>query len=213
MGTLFWQMNDCWPITSWSAVDYYKQPKAFYYALNDLYRSQAISVSETDSNYVLYAFSDSLKNFGAKLSVSLMNFKSEVLWQKNYPLIMTAAKVYKVKLFKRDLPAFDPKTTYLKVEIKGLGKNYASRIYLNEKAKNASLPQAHVKITSVDANTIEVSSDVFAADVYLSHEHSETVFSDNYFHLEAGQKKRIAVKTKEKKLDPSTIKLLVLNNL
>jgi beta-mannosidase len=213
MGTLFWQMNDCWPITSWSAVDYYKQPKAFYYALTDLYKSQALSVSETDSNYVVYAYSDSIKNFGAKLSVTLMNFRSEVLWQKNYPLMMNAAKVFKVKLFKKDLPAFDPKASYLKVELFSMGKKCASRIYLNSEAKNVSLPFANVKVVLVDATTIQVSSDVFAADVYLSHEHSETFFSDNFFHLEAGQKKRITVKTKDKKLSAASIKFLVLNNL
>lgn len=30
-GTLFWQLNDSWPVFSWSAVDYFKRPKALYY--------------------------------------------------------------------------------------------------------------------------------------------------------------------------------------
>lgn len=32
-GALVWQLNDCWPVTSWAIVDYYQRPKPAYYAL------------------------------------------------------------------------------------------------------------------------------------------------------------------------------------
>jgi beta-mannosidase len=37
MGTLFWQFNDCWPVTSWSVIDYYGNKKKGYYAVKQLY--------------------------------------------------------------------------------------------------------------------------------------------------------------------------------
>lgn len=37
MGTLLWQLNDCWPVTSWSIIDYYKKPKGGYYATKRAY--------------------------------------------------------------------------------------------------------------------------------------------------------------------------------
>lgn len=36
-GTLFWQLNDCWPVTSWSVLDYYLRPKAAWYSLKRLF--------------------------------------------------------------------------------------------------------------------------------------------------------------------------------
>lgn len=38
MGTLLWQLNDCWPVTSWSITDFSRQPKAAWYAVKEAYR-------------------------------------------------------------------------------------------------------------------------------------------------------------------------------
>ncbi|MCR4659890.1 MAG: hypothetical protein K5650_06300 [Bacteroidales bacterium] len=40
-GTLFWQLNDCWPVASWSAIDYYGNRKALYYRACDLFADKA----------------------------------------------------------------------------------------------------------------------------------------------------------------------------
>ena len=43
MGTLVWQLNDCWPAASWSVTDYYnRQPKAAWYAIREAYRDDII---------------------------------------------------------------------------------------------------------------------------------------------------------------------------
>lgn len=47
MGTLLWQLNDCWPITSWSITDYSRQPKASWYAVKEAYRDDILPVKDT----------------------------------------------------------------------------------------------------------------------------------------------------------------------
>ncbi|MFN3940327.1 MAG: glycoside hydrolase family 2 protein, partial [Chitinophagales bacterium] len=44
MGSLYWQMNDCWPVTSWSAIDYYGNRKALYYASKKTFAPLALSI-------------------------------------------------------------------------------------------------------------------------------------------------------------------------
>ena len=49
MGTLLWQLNDCWPVCSWSITDYLLQPKAGYFAVKEAYRDDKLP--ERDAVY------------------------------------------------------------------------------------------------------------------------------------------------------------------
>jgi beta-mannosidase len=42
MGTLLWQLNDCWPVASWAISDYSRQPKAAWYAVKEAYRDDVM---------------------------------------------------------------------------------------------------------------------------------------------------------------------------
>lgn len=47
MGTLLWQLNDCWPVASWSITDYSRKPKAAWYAVKEAYRNEMLTKKET----------------------------------------------------------------------------------------------------------------------------------------------------------------------
>ena len=46
-GALVWQMNDCWPCTSWSIVDYYLRPKLAYFAIKRELQPVTIGLKRT----------------------------------------------------------------------------------------------------------------------------------------------------------------------
>ena len=50
MGTLFWQLNDCWPVASWSSIDCYGNWKALHYRARDLY-SDTVDMNHWKSYY------------------------------------------------------------------------------------------------------------------------------------------------------------------
>jgi beta-mannosidase len=47
MGTLLWQLNDCWPVTSWSIIDFSKAPKAAWYAVKEGYRDDVLPIKDS----------------------------------------------------------------------------------------------------------------------------------------------------------------------
>ena len=53
MGTLYWQLNDCWPVASWSSIDYYGNWKALHYRAKTLY-SDDVNLKRWEMYYSTY---------------------------------------------------------------------------------------------------------------------------------------------------------------
>ena len=78
MGTLYWQLNDCWPVASWSSIDFYGNWKALHYRVQDLYADdvdlkkweQYYNVYPKDRQYPKPAFH--LSPFTSRLEVTLV---------------------------------------------------------------------------------------------------------------------------------------------
>ena len=51
MGTMYWQINDCWPVASWSSNDYYHKWKALHYAVKNAYEPILLTVKEVENHY------------------------------------------------------------------------------------------------------------------------------------------------------------------
>ena len=53
MGTLYWQLNDCWPVASWSSIDYYGNWKALHYRVKALYADN-VNLNKWEQYYSVY---------------------------------------------------------------------------------------------------------------------------------------------------------------
>src|SRR6478609_6091693 len=57
-GWIVWQLNDCWPVTSWAAVDSAERPKPLWYALRAAGAPRTVFLAERDGGVVLVATND-----------------------------------------------------------------------------------------------------------------------------------------------------------
>jgi len=78
MGSMFWQLNDCWPVVSWSSRDYYHKKKALLFALPSAYANVIISPVTENGHLKVYIVSDELKLHQAIMTVKLMDFEGNL---------------------------------------------------------------------------------------------------------------------------------------
>ncbi|MEK8179434.1 glycoside hydrolase family 2 protein [Flavobacterium buctense] len=191
MGTLFWQGNDCWPVTSWSSVDYYGRWKAFQYQAKRSFEDLLISIKENEVNYEIYLVSEASHSDKVRFEIELLDFYGKLVEKDEVEFDITADT--------RDLFVALPKENYSDNNLKELvlsvscilqnGKK-ANALYYFVKSKDLQLTKPKIQITKLDEQTYEIFSDVLAKNVFLSSE-EETFFSDNYFDILPGQKVEI----------------------
>jgi len=79
MGTILWQLNDCWPVVSWAAVDGYGRRKPLWYAMRDAYEPRLLTVQPSDSGLALAVVNDAADEWGGIATVQRRAFDGSVL--------------------------------------------------------------------------------------------------------------------------------------
>ncbi|BAP30706.1 beta-mannosidase [Chryseobacterium sp. StRB126] len=190
MGTLYWQLNDCWPVVSWSSIDYLGNWKAFHYQAKRSFEPMLISVAETNKTYEIYLISDLLKEIKADVKFELIDFEGKQLWKSNAIKELKADVSEKIfTINKTDWAKFDFSKAVLKISSDTEEEKVEKHFFL-AKPKDLKLSRPNITIKKISPTEIEVSTDVLAKDVYLI---GDAHFSDNFFDLLPGTSKRITL--------------------
>jgi beta-mannosidase len=202
MGTLYWQLNDAWPVTSWSSIDYYGNWKALQYKLKTLYAPVLLSLDQKD--YGVFVISDLMRDLKGDLKVKVADFKGNVLFEKSVLAQVPANGNEKLQIegLTECLAKADKTAVYVKFELVEKESLLAERYCYLAYPKDLKLPKAEPKLTVIEADGkyfLEVSTDAFAKDVQVSCIKGMGNFSDNFFDLEAGQTKKAVFTLKGKK--------------
>lgn len=186
MGTLYWQFNDCWPVTSWSSLDYYGNWKAFQYQAKRSFEELLLSVEEESNKYEVFLVNDSFEKQLGKLDLELLSFDGKSLWNTSKEITIeenSSTIIYEIP--KTEFEKFDLKNSVLYIRFNQVESNY-----FFVKPKDLNLQKPNIQIRFIDDFTVEISSDILAKDVFLSSE-NEVFFEDNYFDLFPNEKQVI----------------------
>lgn len=199
MGSLYWQLNDCWPVASWSSIDYYGRWKALHYFTKKFYSPILLSLREDGTDVEIHVTNDSLANVKARIEWKLRTNTSEVIQEGTVtPEIESlTAKQCESLSFGDILTGENKRNTYLECTlfIDDEQKSVTTMLFTKPKHFDFLNPELSLSVTeSNDTYTITVDSNVFAKYVELELTSADCKFSDNYFDLSAGNSRLIEVK-------------------
>ena len=78
MGSLYWQLNDCWPVASWSSIDYYGKWKALHYQTKKSFEESILSFHKNNNEIAIYFVTDKLHSEKYKYNFQLSDFSGKI---------------------------------------------------------------------------------------------------------------------------------------
>ena len=200
MGSLYWQLDDCWPVASWSSVDYFGRRKALQYYARRFYAPVLVSPHVEEGQVRLYVVSDQTEPLRAQLHVRLLGFDGRIISDITNPLEVAplTSKVYQTLPLAALLEGQDPARIFLHCELTAAGRTLSSNSLYFRPFKDLALkaPKVTTQIARTrNLTTVTLSTDGLARGVHLSAEGLEGSFTDNFVDLLPGRTVTVAFRS------------------
>jgi beta-mannosidase len=201
MGTLYWQLNDCWPVTSWSTLDANGKWKASHYAVRNAYKQTLFGITKKEKSYAVFLANDSYEKVSGKLRMTLNDFSGNLHWERNVDLNSlpwgkhVLVTVDSAELFKNA----DPAKAFMQLStLDPAAADYQTEniIYFS-RPKEQNLEKAAFRIRQVDGSHIAITSDVLCRYVWIDIPGVDHEIDDNYFDMLPGETVTVEIKTQK----------------
>ena len=186
MGTLYWQLNDCWPVASWSSLDYYGNWKALHYTAQDVFAPISLSLEKTKNNsFSVWVISDTT-NCTDTLLISTYSLEGKLISCSNqFIKIQAKSQLIASIPFCKDDEFIICKLKQQKAQ---------SKVGFTKAIKNYDFPKPNIQYQYLGSQ-LKLKTDIPTFQLYLHG--AEEKFSGNFFTLLPGEEKIIEIETPE----------------
>ena len=191
-GTLIWQLNDCWPVASWSSIDYFGRWKALHYAARKFYAPILLSVEDKGETMGVFITDDTVRAFAGEVRWSLQTISGQQLKsgiERASVKGIAAAQVCSLDFHQQVNDENRRKVVFVAELWKG-NKMISRQLAAFTPTKHLELVDPHIEMKVSKSHQqlkIEVTAGSLGRFVELELAGVDVVFSDNYFDLPAGQ--------------------------
>jgi beta-mannosidase len=201
MGSLYWQLNDCWPVASWASIDYYGRWKALHYYARRFYDDVLISPFLHDDKVDVYVVSDKLEPLSGTIHMRLLDFSGNTLLEQTKD-VQVPAQSNAIYFTVDEAPVAakgDLRRSFLVFDLEVAGKRVSRNLIFFNATHDLELPVApRIETTLNKTNegyTVTLQSSKLARSVYLSFGDLDAQSSDNYFDLLPAEPVTIEIKS------------------
>ncbi len=211
MGAVYWQLNDCWPVASWSSIDYCGRLKALHYSARRFFAPIMISCEEQsamtarkminllpddfEKSIKLNVANETMKDIEAKVTWELRNNDGSLV--KSDTKTVTVAALSSLWLDKVDMADADEFTQYIfyYVEVENQIVSSGSVLFTYPKYFKFKNPELAY---SVEGDEIVIAANAYARGVEIRNSEDNLILSDNFFDMNPGERR---IKVLEGKLE------------
>ena len=196
MGTLYWQLNDCWPGISWSSIDYYGNWKASHYEVKRAFNPLLLSLVELDDELVFYAINDGDNIENQVIEIKYYSFDGSILFEQRViikKLNHGNNKIYAINK-KKLIGDTNVSSTFLRIKLVSNDKPIIRNDYFFTKPKYLFLekPSFNYNYKIIGSKIIlQVDAHNFIYKLHLTCNSHRGVFEDNFFEMLPFEKRTI----------------------
>lgn len=199
MGAVVWQLNDIWPVASWSSIDYYGRWKALHYAEKKMFAPVMISCEETgELSERPYCIAEPAAiEKSARLHVAnetMQEVKGTVKWQLCLPdstvlesgsAEVTVPALDGVWLAKMDFGQYDERKIHLSYQFFVDDRVVSGNTCLFTAPKHYYFEDPRLTLER-EGSVLTVKAESYAKNVAIEGLDDDVKLSDNFFDMEAG---------------------------
>jgi beta-mannosidase len=202
MGAVYWQLNDIWPAASWSSIDYCFRWKALHYYARRFFQPLAISCHEEgaltqdanvnrqpgplEKSFRLAVVNETFDDRKLTVKWEIRDKTAKVLREKTVPV--NAPALGSAWLDKVEVPDIAIYDEYLSYHLLDGGELVSEGSVIFSLPKHFHYCDPKLGF-SVNGDTITVRASAYAKSVEILNRNQDLVLSDNYFDMDAGEKK------------------------
>lgn len=210
-GSIIWQLNDCWPVTSWSIIDSDSRPKLSYHFVKEIFSPTYLSFSDNgDIEVVLH--NDSINDFSGTVKINVVSSNSGKIMNEFVKQISVSANSKTSIIFDDKIPS-ELDHILVSSSYDGNNKLIHRNFLLKKKWKHVKLNKSKINIDIESSNGLQrliISSDNpnFFVDVY----HPDISFNKRGFILLPNEKLELEFDNNYSTFNPNDIQVFTLNN-
>ena len=196
-GTLIWQLNDCWPVASWSSLDYFGRWKALHYAAKRFYAPVLLSVEDDGTRMSIHVTSDLTQPWEGLVRWRLEDVTGKVIASDEQrveakPLADSAIASFD---FADKVTDTNKREVVFVAELWHGDERVATSVSCFAPNKHFALTDPGLQVdVALNGNvlTFDISAQTLARFVELALDGMDVIFSDNYFDIPAGTSVKVS---------------------